>query len=180
MFMELRKLVTYKIPFRSKHILWCGIFLAMSIFLRCWHYFIPCDFNEINVGVWLFKIILPILLCAGFGVLVRIVKLRSPGIYGILSAALCITTLIGDVFGGNLVQVVLSLVTMALLAVLLLGTLGGSIQYRSICACALLIVCLLRFMVWIFSGATVLAISTDVFLLLGLFSFIVSVKPNEI
>ena len=178
--MELRKLVTYKIPFRSKQILWCGVFFAMSIFLRCWNYFIPCDFTRINAGMWLFKIILPIFLCAAFGILIRIVMLRSPGIYGILAAALCITTLIGDVFGGNVVQVILSLVTMALLAVLLLGTLGGYIPYRSICACALLVVCLLRFLVWVFSGVTMLAISTDIFLLLGLFSFVISVKPAEI
>ena len=146
--MELRKVVTYKIPFRSKSILWCGIFLALSVFLRCLHYFIPCDFTQINSGEWIFKIILPILLCAAYGVLIRIVKLRAPGIYGILAAVLTLTMLIGDFFDCNLLQIILSAITLIILSFLLLATYGGYIPYRSICACATLIVCLLRVLFW--------------------------------
>ncbi len=177
--MELRKVVTYKIPFRSKSILWCGIFLALSVFLRCLHYFIPCDFTQINSGEWIFKIILPILLCAAYGVLIRIVKLRAPGIYGVLAAVLTLTMLIGDFFDCNLLQIILSAITLIILSFLLLATYGGYIPYRSICACATLIVCLLRVLFWTFSGANWLAIIMDACILLGLFSFTASIKPME-
>ena len=177
--MKLKMLVTYKISFRSKSALWCGVFLALSIFLRCLHYFIPCDFSKVSIGEWIFKIILPILLCATYSILVRIVKLRSPGIYGILAAALCFTLFVGDLFDSNLLQLILSIVTMPLLAILLLLTFGGYIPRRSICACALLLVCILRFLFWVFSGATWLAAIADISILLGLFSFVVSIEAHE-
>ncbi len=177
--MQLKKLITYKILFRSKNALWCGVFLGLSIFLRCLHYFVPCDFSKINAGEWIFKIILPILLCAAYGVLVRIVKLRSPGIYGILAATLCLTMFIADMFGSNSFQIILSVITMPLLSLLLLSTFGGYIPHRSISGCALLFTCLLRFLFWIFSGAALMSVVADLSILLGLFCFTVSLRVHE-
>ena len=177
--MELKRLVTYKIPFRGKSAIWCGIFLALSIFLRCFHYFFPCDFSEINAGECMFKIIFPILLCASFSVLVRLVNLRSPGIYGILAAALCFTMFLGDIFDSNLLQIIFSVITMPILSLLLLATFGGYIPYHSISAFALLFVCLLRFLFWVFSGIAWMIVIADISILIGLFSFTVSLKAHE-
>lgn len=177
--MELKKQVTYKIPFRSKSVMWCGIFLGISIFLRCFYRFLPCDFTNINAGKWIFRIILPVLLCGAYGILIRIVKLRSPGLYGILSAAICFTMFIGDLFDNNLLQIIFSVITMPLLSLLLLATFGGYVSKHSISGCALLLVCLLRFLFWIFSGETWLETLADLSALFGLFFFTVSLKAYE-
>lgn len=177
--MQLKKLVTYKIPFRSKSVLWCGIFFALSIFLRCFYYFIPCDFTKVSVGNWIFTIVLPLLLCIAFATLVRIVHLRAPGIYGILAAVLCLALFIGDVLEGNLSQIILSVCTMPFLSLLLLATFGGYIPYRSISGCALMLVSLLRFLFWLFSATAWSAMLADVTILLGLFSFTLSLNPFE-
>lgn len=177
--MELKKQVTYKIPFRGKGAMLCGIFLAISIFFRCFHYFIPCDFSQINAGEWIFKIILPLLLCGAYAAIVRIVRLRSPGLYGILAASLCFVMFIGDLFDAKLIQIIISVLTMPALSVLLLMTFGGFISQLSISSSTLVLICLIRFVIWFFCKVPLAANIADISILLGLFCFAVSLNPCE-
>jgi len=178
--MELQKAVTYKVPFRSKGITWCGVLLGLAVFVRCLHYFGPCDFSGWNVGKWIFGIILPILLCGSFAVLVKLVCLRSPGIYGILAAAICLTMLIGDIVDGKIMLIVISLLTMLLLGFLLLATIGGYIPFRSISSSALILVCVFRLFFCAICGVAWGAIISDISILMGLFCFTVSLQPSDI
>lgn len=178
--MELQKAVTYKVPFRSKGITWCGVLLGFAVFVRCLHYFGSCDFSGWNVGKWIFGIILPILLCGSFAVLVKLVCLRSPGIYGILAAAICLTMLIGDIVDGKIMLTVISLLTMLLLGFLLLATIGGYIPFRSISSSALILVCVFRLFFCAICGVAWGAIISDISILMGLFCFTVSLKPSDI
>lgn len=177
--MDLKRVVTYKIPFSSKCILWCGIFLSISVFTRYLHYFIPCDFYGWNAANWIFEIILPTLLCACFAVLIKLVRFRSPGLYGILSAGLCLMLLFCDFLSGNALLIILSLLTMPLLGFLLLATFGGYIPFRSISACALVLVCLIRCFFWGISAVALGIIISDISLLLGLFCCVVSLKNSQ-
>lgn len=177
--MEFKKAVTYRVPFRSKGILFSGIFLAASVFLRCLYYFFPCDFTNYNFLTWSFGIFLPILLCVGFGILIRVVRLRAPGIYGILAAALCITLLVSDLNNSNVAQTIFSLVTMPLLGFLLLITYGGFIPFRSIGAFSLALVGIFRIVFWTFSGAAWVTLLGDTMIFLGLLCFTVSLRPVQ-
>jgi hypothetical protein len=179
--MQLKKVMTYRIPFRSKGITWCGIFLGLSVFLRCFYYFVPCDFSDWNAGIWILNILLPILLCATFGILIKVVLLRSPGIYGILAAAMCFVLFISDMVDDNLVQVIVSVVTMPLLGLLLLATYGGYIPLRSISAVALFFVAILRMILFAIADTAAWRVSvSEILILTGLLCFTVSLKPLEI
>lgn len=177
--MKLKESVFYRIPFRSKGVAWCGIFMGFSLFLRYLYYFIPCDFAAWNAGVWIFKIILPTLLCGGFGVLLKLVRLRAPGVYGILAAALCLLLLVLDMMDGNLAQIILAVLTLPVLGFLLLATYGGYIPFRSISALWLVFVILLRLLFGIGSASVWLTRLSEISILAGLLSFTVSLKPHE-
>ena len=177
--MKLKKVVSYRIPFRSKEIAWCCIFLAVSVLLRCLHYFAPCDFSGWNVGNWIFGIILPILLCITFSVLLKLVQLRSPGIYGILAAALCLVLFLSDILECSLAQIILSGLTLPLLGFLLLATYGGYIPFRSITSFFLALVCAFRVFFWVVSAAAWDIVISDFSILAGLFCFTVSLKAFE-
>ena len=177
--MELKKVVTYKIPFHSKGVMWCGILLGLAVFVRYIYYLGPCDFTAWNAGIWIFKIILPTLLCGAYAVLIKLVHLRSPGLYGILSAALCVTLLVCDIMDRNILLIILSMLTLPLLGFLLLATFGGYIPYRSISSFALLLVCVLRLFFWTVSAVAFGAIIPDLLILLGLFCFTISLNPCE-
>lgn len=177
--MELEKVVTYRVPFRSKGITWCGVLLGLSVFTRCLHYFGPCDFSGWNAGTWIFGIILPILLCGSLAVLVKLVRLRSPGVYGILAAAICLTLLVDDIIDGKIILMIISGLTMLLLGFLLLATFGGYIPFRSISSFALILVCVIRLFFWAVFGVAWGVIISDIAVLLGLFCFTISLKPYE-
>ena len=177
--MELERVITYKVPFHSKGITWCGILLGLAVFSRCLHYFGPCDFSNWNLGTYIFGIFLTIVLCCSYAILVKLVYLRSPGVYGILAASICLTILLGDVVTGKILLIIISALTMPLLGVLLLATFGGYIPFRSISSFALMIVCILRLIFWCICNIAWWVIVSDIAILSGLLCFTVSLKPCE-
>lgn len=177
--MELKKAVTYRVPFHSEGVTWCGILLALSVFIRCVYYFAPCDFSRWNAVHWIFAIVLPMLLCGGFAVLLKLVHLRSPGVYGILAATICLALLIGDVAEGKMILIIISLLIMPLLGFLLLATYGGYIPFRSISSFALILACVFRLFFWGVCGVSWGVIISDLSILMGLFCFTVSLRPCE-
>ena len=143
--MELKRNVQYRIPFLSKSVTWCCAMMGLSVFLRFWFYFMPYDPLAVNAGVWILRIILPTLFCISFGILLRIVHLRVPGIYGILAALLCMLLMLWDILDGSILEIVLSVISMLALGVSLLATTGGYIPTRSISCLLLLLSIFLRF-----------------------------------
>ena len=142
--MDSKQITSYRIPFRSKGIAWCCILMALSVFTRFLHYFMPCDFSNWNIGVWILQIILPTTLCSAFCVFLHIVKLRSPGAYGILAAALCLLLLCYDIMEGSAVQIICSVLFLPTLGILLLRLSGGFISVRSVCGLLLILIFLIR------------------------------------
>ena len=179
--MELKKLVSYRIPFSGRTVTWCCALLGLSVFLRYLYYFVPCDPDAIHTGVWILRIILPTLLCGAFGVLLRLVRLRSPGVYGILAAAMCLMLMAWDIMDGNVVEIILSVLTLPFLGFLSLATFGGYIPFRSISCFLIAVVLVLRLF---FGGSSSLVIVwmdriSELSILASLFCFSISLKPMD-
>ena len=145
--MELKRRAQYRTPFHSKTVTWCCAMMGLSVFLRFWFYFMPYDPAAVNTGVWILRIILPALLCFSFGILLRVVHLRVPGIYGILAAVLCLLLMLWDILDGSILEIVLSIILMLALGVSLVATAGGYIPTRSVsCFLLILSICLRLFL----------------------------------
>ena len=174
--MKSKPITSYRIPFRGEGIAFCCFLMALSIFARFLYYFMPCDFSQWNIGVWILQIILPTVISGAFCVLLRIVKLRSPGVYGILAAVICLLLLGYDLMEGGIVQIILSILLLPVLGVLLLKICGGHISVRSVAGLLLILVFLIRLIIGLANKAEFAYIISELSVLASLFCYIMSLK----
>ena len=120
--------------------------MGLSFFLRVVYYFGLTNILTYNVGAIILNIILPLLLCAGYIVLLRAVKLNAPGIFAILGAAFCLMILIWNFSTGDVLRILLSVVFYLLAGLLLLGTAGGYLPGRLPSSAIFMVLLMSRFL----------------------------------
>lgn len=115
----------YQIDFSGKWIDASVICMAVSFFATMVYYFGIVNLADCQVQEILFSLLLPAALSGAYVFLLKIRQLNAPGIYGIIGAALCMTILIGCMFTGNAIRIMLGLFWYLISALALLACVGG-------------------------------------------------------
>lgn len=106
------------------------IFMGSAFFCRMVYYFGLIDLGACGAAQWIFRAVLPVLLCAAYLTLLGVMKMNAPGIYGILGASLCLALLISCFFAGGILRIMLGIIFYLASALLLLAAVGGFLPYR--------------------------------------------------
>jgi len=123
--MELKIRGIYRIPFPGRNVSRsCGA-MVFAVFLRYISYFLLRDLDSVSVGEWILQLILPTLFCGSYLVLLRIVRLRMPLVYGAMMTGIFVLLLISDIATGGVLQIVLSVLTLIPLSLLILSVTAG-------------------------------------------------------
>ena len=88
--MEFKQYLRYQIDFNGKWAQPAALLMGLAFFLRLVYYLCLVSLHDCGFGEILFSMLLPLLLTCGYIVLLRVVKLNAPGIYGMIGAALCL------------------------------------------------------------------------------------------
>ena len=129
--------------------------MGLSFFLRVVYYFGLTNILTYDAGAIILNIIMPLLLCAGYIVLLRAVKLNAPGIFAILGAAFCLMILIWNFSTGDVLRILLSVVFYLLSGLVLLATAGGYIPGRLPSSAIFMVLLLSRFLFYRPSGSQI-------------------------
>ena len=164
----------YKMDLSGKGMQGALVMLGLSFFLRMVYYF-ACVRIE-TVGFWelLTWMILPMIVEAGFIVMIRILRMNLPGIYAIMAAALGLFMIFQSFGYGSLVRTIFAIVAYLGCSVLIIGVAGGMLS-KQIAVAAYLITALVRFfgfemfqMIFRLKVTTLIKDLTGLFALLGL------------
>lgn len=128
--MKLKQYTRYQMDFGGKWILPGAICMGLSFLLRVVYYFGLSNIFTYNLSTIILQIILPLVLCAGYIVLLRAVKLNAPGIFAILGAAFCLIVMIWNFSTGDVLRILLSIVFYLFSGLVLLATAGGYLPGR--------------------------------------------------
>lgn len=177
--MQLKQSVNYHIPFNGQKATCSAALMGLSVFLRFVYYFLPCDLGSLGVGVLILRVIIPLLLCGAFLVLLKLVRLRVPAVYGILAAAMCLAVFIGDIMAGGWLRILLSALVNLCTGAVLVITLSGILPKQVFAGLLLAVSFFLQLMFgaegygWIdqISGLSMLA---------SLFFFVLCINPVPI
>ena len=142
--MAQKKLKRYRINWEGKSIHAAMVFLGLSFFLRLVYYFGFVAIEEVGFWELLTWLILPMMLEASVIVLLRIMKLNSPGLYSILAAAMGLLLILQSIESESVVRVILSALANMGCAVLIVGVAGGYLS-KQIGVTAYVITALVRF-----------------------------------
>ena len=146
--MKLKQYTRYQIDFGGKWILPGAIFMGLSFFLRVVYYFGLTNIFSYDAGTIILQIILPLLLCAGYIVLLRAVKLNAPGVFAILGAAFCMMILIWNFSTGDILRILLSVVFYLFSGLVLLATAGGYLPGRLLSSGLFLALLVFRYLLY--------------------------------
>lgn len=123
--MNLKKYHRYRMDFSSTAARLSVLCMGGSLFLLAVYYFLLRDFSTIKAAEAIFSLVLPIVLCVGYIVLIRFVKLNAPGLFAIVGTAVCLVLMISAFSSGSLLHGVLGCVWYILSALVLIGVAGG-------------------------------------------------------
>lgn len=132
------KLHKYHMDPEGKYHMGTAALMGASFFLRCAYYF---GFTRPeSAGAWnlLVFLILPMLLEAGFMVMVRGIRLDLPGVYGIMGAVYCMLMLLQSFQLGSVLRVILAIIGFVICGGALVGV-GWGILSKSLGVTALLV-----------------------------------------
>ena len=144
--LRLKQYFQYRIQFEGKWATAAGIFAGLSFFLRCIYYFVITDLSSCSVAGLVFLCIIPLLISAGFLVLLKCLRYNAPGIFGILGAVLCMVIIIGSFTSGDILTVVFSIIWYLVAGALFLGTAAGYLPDKVFSVITLLIAVFIRLM----------------------------------
>ncbi len=128
--MNLKQYMRYQMDFSGKWAPASAALTGASFFLRILYYFVFTDITTRSAVEIVFAIILPLLLFAGYFVLLGVLKWNAPGIYGILGCALCLFLVISGFFSGSILRILLGIIFYLIIGVGLLATVGGYLPGR--------------------------------------------------
>ncbi len=123
--MNLKQYHRYQMDFSGSWMKGSLASMGLAVFLLAVYYFGWINLSAVKIGKLILGLILPMLLCLGYIVLLRFVKLNAPGVYGIIGAALCLVLMGGNILAGGLLRMILSIVGYALCSVILIFCVGG-------------------------------------------------------
>lgn len=127
------------------------LLIAASLFLLAVYYFGLKNMADLGFGKAVFSGILPLLLWAAYIVVTQFLRWNAPGLYGLMAALYCILLILGSLFSGSFIRIVLSLVWYGAAACIVLLTTGGSLQSRKLCVAMFGIAIPVRIVFGIFS-----------------------------
>ena len=123
--MQLTKYYDYRMHFKRSWTSASGALMGAALFAKMVYYFGLTDISQCGFFEILFSMALPVLLCAGYVILLRFLKLNAPGIFAILGAALYVLVMVDSIHSGGAVRIVLSLVAYLTAIFLLIATVAG-------------------------------------------------------
>lgn len=132
------KLHKYHMDPEGKYHVGAAALMGASFFLRAAYYF---GFTRPeDAGVWnlLVFLILPMLLEAGFMVMLRGLKLDLPGVYGIMGAVYCVLMILQSFQLGGILRIILAIVGFVICGGALVGVGWGALS-KSLGVTALLV-----------------------------------------
>lgn len=144
----MKQLARYQINFDSKWIQWSGALMGAALFLRMLYFFVLSQLSAHTVAQWICLLLLPALVQVGWIVLVRIVKLKASGVFGILGAVTCILLMIQAFLLGSALQMILAALFYLLSAGLVLMITGGFFPYKYFGMLAFALIGILRFVLF--------------------------------
>ena len=120
----------YQMRFDSKWISYSGFFTALVVFLLCVYYLgiqhsADCKPGEMILNMWL-----PVIVFAGYGILLQGVKLDAPPVYGIFGAVHCLYMIVyalSDGVGSNILAIVWYIVAAIVIVAVTFGILPGKL-----------------------------------------------------
>ena len=177
--MELKRRGTYQIPFTGRNAICSCAAMGFAVFLRYICYFLLRNLDSVGVGEWILQLILPTLLCVGYLILLRLVRLRVPLIYGAVLSGIFVMLLISDIVTGGALQIVISALTMIPLSLLILAVTSGVLPLSEAAWVGVLVVLILR----VFFGGPVSGLAqwavrlSEFSMLVSGFFFVFSLKP---
>lgn len=124
--MQLKKYSNYRIDFRSKALSASCTFMGLSAFMRAVHYLGIYGLNNHHIGTIIFSIFLPLAGAAAYIYLLKFHQLNAPGIYGFIGAGFCLVALLGSLFSGNILRIILSIPWYPAAALVLMATVSGN------------------------------------------------------
>lgn len=123
--MQLTKYYDYRMNFKRSWTGASGALMGFALFAKMVHHFGLTDISRCGFFEILFSMALPVLLCAGYIILLRFVKLNAPGVFAILGAALYFLVMVDNIRSGGVLRIVLSLVAYGTAIFLLIATVAG-------------------------------------------------------
>jgi len=123
--MVLKKYHRYRMQFTGKWERATAIGMGASVFLLAVYFFLMRGLGSIKVGEAVFLLTLPLLLSIAYLVLLRYVRLDSPGVFAILGAVFCLVLMISTFTSGSILRMILGCIWYGFSALLLLACAGG-------------------------------------------------------
>lgn len=154
--MQLKQYLRYQIDFTGKWVQPSALLMGLAFFLRLVYYLCLVSLHDCGIGEIIFSMLLPLLLTCCYIVLLRVVKLNAPGIYGILGAALCLLLLIGSFFTGNPLRIVLSILAYMAAGVVLIATAGGYLPGKLLSSVLFALPLICRFLFYSLGGLNII------------------------
>ena len=150
--MELKKYFDYRMNFRRNWTTASGALMGMALFARMVYYFGLMDIGSMGIFELVFLMALPLLLSAGYIILLRFVKLNAPGVFAILGAVLYLLVMMGSIYTGDILRTVLAVLSYVLVSCLLLGTAGGYLPDKIFVLAVGFLIPVLRFALYDLGG----------------------------
>lgn len=141
----MKRIATYKVNMESTWITASAMLMGLAFFVRA-VYFLAMGGTDAGAANVVFLMVLPMILEAGWFVLLKGVKLNAAGIYGILAMVTCVLLAVQNFFGGNVLQMVLGVIAYLLVSGLMFLVVGGYFPYKYFCLAALGVILLVRFL----------------------------------
>ena len=142
--MELKVRGAYRIPFSGKKVTCSCAAMGLAVFLRYICYFLLRDLDSVGTGEWILQLILPTILCAGYLVLLRLVRLRVPLVYGAVLSGIFVMLLVSDIVTAGALQIVIAALTLIPLGLLILAVTSGVLPLSEAAWVGVLVVLILR------------------------------------
>ncbi len=142
--MKLTRIASYQMDLEHKGMIASAAFMGLAFFFRALYFFAWKPIDQVGVWALIFQLILPLLLEAGWFILLRGVRLKMPIVYGILGAAVCLSVMTQTIVGGSLLALILAVLTCLICALGFLAVILGYVNSRFVAAAPLLLLMLLR------------------------------------
>lgn len=145
--MNLKQYTRYQIDFDSKWIDTCSALMGLSFFLRIVYYFGLVSLRDVNIIELITSVIVGILLCGGFVVCLKCLRLNAPGLYGLIGAAECLMMIVLCFSNDSVLWIIIGIIWYLLTGIILLMTVGGYLPGRLLSFLMFLIPVFVRFFI---------------------------------
>ncbi len=150
--MKLRPIVRYRMNFDKKWLTASGVLMGVGFFLQVVYYFAVASILQVSAAEIVIQLVLPLLMEAGWFLLLRGFKLNAPGLYGIFGSVFAILLILQTFYGGSVFGGLIALVCLLFASVALLAVTGGFLRSKFAAVILFLAVIALRIL---FGGLSV-------------------------